>query len=265
MTSPFPGMDPFLEVSGDWRDFHASFIASCRDAINDRLPDPYVARIDERFRVVRTRQGGGRGRYPDVSVVRTEPRAASPPAEAGVATLELSPVMVRLAKTFREEVRETWIEIRREPNWDLVTSIELLSPANKSGRGFSKYPVKRDDLIDRPVHLVELDLLVVGRRPPMDDPLPPGDYYAFVSRAEARPTSEVYAWSIRRPLPTIPIPLNAPDPDLPLDLAAVFAATYRRGRYERSIDYARPLDLPLAPDDRAWAEAKARARSEQGT
>jgi hypothetical protein len=33
---------------------------------------------------------------------------------------------------------------------------------------------------------------------------------------------------------------------------------YRRGRYERSIDYQAALHLPLAAEDRAWAEALAR-------
>ena len=49
-----------------------------------------------------------------------------------------------------------------------------------------------------------------------------------------------------------------PDPDVPLDLAAVFAMIYQRGRYERSIDYTTPLDLPLKPEDRTWAEKIAR-------
>lgn len=70
--------------------------------------------------------------------------------------------------------------------------------------------------------------------------------------------SDVYAWSIRDPLPTIPIPLLAPDPDIPLDLAAIFATVFQRGRYDRSIDYSAPLGLPLAPDDRTWAEELAK-------
>jgi hypothetical protein len=60
-------------------------------------------------------------------------------------------------------------------------------------------------------------------------------------------------------LPTIPIPLKAPDPDIPLDLAAIFATVYQRARYERSIDYQAPLGLPLSPADRAWAEELARS------
>ena len=83
-----------------------------------------------------------------------------------------------------------------------------------------------------------------------------GIYHALLSRTDRRPISEVFSWSVRDPLPTIPVPLMAPDPDISLDLSAVFSTVYRRGQYERSIDYAVPLDLPLSPKDRAWAEKR---------
>ena len=67
--------------------------------------------------------------------------------------------------------------------------------------------------------------------------------------------TDVYAWSIGDPLPIIPIPLLAPDPDIPLDLAAIFQNVYQRARYERSVDYKAPLGLPLSPEHRARAEA----------
>jgi hypothetical protein len=84
--------------------------------------------------------------------------------------------------------------------------------------------------------------------------IPHGDYFAFVARAECRPDCDVYAWSIRQPLPSIPIPLKAPDPDLPLALEDAFALAYKRGRYARTTDYSRPLDLALAPEDKDWVE-----------
>ena len=101
--------------------------------------------------------------------------------------------------------------------------IELLSPSNKAEPGFSVYAKKRQELIRQPVHLVEIDFLLGGLRPPMGGPLPRGDYYAFVSRADCRPDCDVYAWSIRHPIPTIPLPLDPPDPDLPLGLATLYA------------------------------------------
>jgi hypothetical protein len=87
-----------------------------------------------------------------------------------------------------------------------------------------------------------------------------GDYHALISRRERRPLSDVYSWSIRHRLPTIPIPLLAPDPDVPLDLAAIFATVYQRGQYERSIDYT-ALNLPISATDRGWAEDLARTHA----
>ena len=158
-----------------------------------------------------------------------------------------------------EEVVEKRIAIRRFPNRELVTAIELLSPSNKQLPGSVLYDEKRLELIHQEVHLVELDLLIGGQRLPMKGELPEGHYYAFVSRAERRFLSHTYAWTIRDPLPTIPIPLKAPDPDIPLDLAPIFATVYERARLGRSIDYAAPLRLPLSQEDRAWAEALARS------
>ena len=48
MSSRFPGVDPYLDAQAYWRDFHASFITYRRDALNERLPNHYDARIDER-------------------------------------------------------------------------------------------------------------------------------------------------------------------------------------------------------------------------
>ena len=114
-------------------------------------------------------------------------------------------------------------------------------------------------LIARAVHLLELDFLIAGRRLPMGRPMR-GIYNALVSRAGRRPISDVFSWSIRDPLPIIPVSLVAPNADITLDLASVFSTAYQRGRYERSIDYAVPLELPLSPDDRTWAEELARKR-----
>ncbi len=153
------------------------------------------------------------------------------------------------------EVRRLiWIEVRRLSDRSVVTAIELLSPTNKKGAGRQDYLDKRNGILMRDVHLVELDLLVAGRRLPLGGAYPEGDYHAIIGRIESRPNFQVYSWSVRQPLPTLPIPLKVPDPDIGVDLAAVYATAYDRGRYLRSVDYSASLSLPLAADDRAWAE-----------
>ena len=64
-----------------------------------------------------------------------------------------------------------------------MTVIEILSPTNKFGSGRTEYIEKRNEWIRQPIHLVEIDLLLVGQRLPMQRPLPRADYFAFVSRS----------------------------------------------------------------------------------
>ena len=109
MTSPFPGVDPYIEAQDYWPDFHMSFITYLRDALNDVLPDHYDARIDERLSLV--------------------------DASADVGDLEPGTVPLII----EEETRETFIEIRHRPERMLVATLELLSPANKEEPGGRSY------------------------------------------------------------------------------------------------------------------------------
>jgi hypothetical protein len=247
-------MDPYLEAQGRWPGFHNALIVHCSELLNRDLPEHYVAQTDERIAMVSFDMPVG-DRIPDVLIGRDENGTAAPrsAAPAGVGTLE--PTTMQLVKR-TVEVRETWIEIYHLPEMELVTVIEILSPTNKGGSGRSDYLAKRDALIDRAVNLIEIDLLLSGRRMPLSGRLPPGDYVAIVARSERRPDAEVYSWPLRQPLPALPIPLRAPDPDVRLNLTEAFQMTYDRGGYTRVMRYGRvlPASLPISPEDRAWAE-----------
>jgi hypothetical protein len=52
----------------------------------------------------------------------------------------------------------------------------------------------------------------------MKQRIEPGGYYAIVARAARLPLAEVYRWTVREPLPPLPIPLREPDPDPLIDL-----------------------------------------------
>jgi len=161
----------------------------------------------------------------------------------------VEPVTIPLAVV--EEVREVSIRILHRPDQRLVSVLELLSPANKT-TGDAVYLARRAALITQPVNLVELDLLIGGRRLPMGRPLPAAHFYAMISRAGQRPNSQVYAWTLRDPLPAIPIPLASPDPDIIISLQKVFSTAFDRGKYERAIDYTREAELDVSPRDRQW-------------
>jgi hypothetical protein len=259
MASPFPGVDPYIEAQGFWEGFHWRFITYCCDALNDVLPDHYVADLGVHLDLLDVAQLEPRETIPDLLVSRRRRAVAGARRSTNAGgTAMIEPVINALPQG-KAEVRNVWIEIRRLPKRTPVTVIEVLSPTNKAGEGFAKYLRKRRATIRQKVNLVEVDLLLGGQRLPMVNPLPPGDYYAVVSRSEERPRSNVYAWTIRDPIPTIPIPLKRPDPDVSLKLATHFSTAYQRGRYASSIDYAMSPSTVKKAADRAWAERTARA------
>ena len=177
MPSPFPGIDPYLECQGRWLDFHARFVPALCDAINEQLPEGYVARLDERMTLVELPQEDPvQSIRPDVAVVRGESRVLGRRRQgrdlAGALTLE--PVTIPMK--FLEVESEIYLHILHLPDQKVVTVVELLSPSNKIGAGRRDYLAKRHGLTVPEVHLVELDFLIGGHRLPMERPLPRGDY-----------------------------------------------------------------------------------------
>src|SRR3954471_1069598 len=203
MPSPFPGMDPYLESPTHWSDFHARFVSSLADAINDRVPGNYIARIGEHVTVVNPvlEPPGGPSFVPDVTVVRSAAEAS----KGGTATVVAVPPPVTVTNIeFVDPHTETYVEVHRLPDLELVTVLELLSPTNKYGDGRGEYMRKRREFRQQSVNLVELDLLRAGSRFEFLEPLPPGHYYAFVSRASRPAVTDAHAWSVRSRMPAIP-------------------------------------------------------------
>jgi hypothetical protein len=139
----------------------------------------------------------------------------------------------------------------------------VLSPLNKrrGSAGRWKYLRKRAAVLESAAHLVELDLLRRGARLPTREPLPPGDYYAFVSREQLRPMVAVYAWPLPHSLPPIPVPLAGNDSEATLDLQAVFSTVYDRAGYDYSLNYRRPVEPPLSETDAVWVQEQVAAWS----
>lgn len=252
MASPFPGMDPYLEDPAFWRDFHQTFLVCWRQAIAAQLPEEYDARLDETINLVHPSEQDMETIYPDVAVTRRR-RADRSRSKNGGGTLVLEPVTI--THEYLDEYRQGRIEIRQRPDRRLVTVLELLSPTNKSGDGFAEYRIKRLSILHQKVNLVELDLLLAGKRPVHADPLPIGDYFIYVSRAGRRPTCEVYCWGLRDVLPTMPIPLKVPDKDIHIDLKSVFSAAYELGGYAPVLGYGKKPLAPLRTKDAKWAVA----------
>lgn len=259
MPSPFPGMDPYIEDPKIWSDFHGDLAAEIRAGLNQQIQPRYVARltphvtyeiveIAETYRV-----------RPDVGVWQPQPPAGG--ASVGVATITPAPVESQVR--FEMPLRLYTVEVHEVETLRLVTTIEILSPVNKAPGhpAFRQYQSKRRALLRSAAHLLELDLLRGGERPPLERPVPPAPYYVTLSRENRRPTVEVWPIQLWDRLPVLPVPLLDPDPDAPLDLGAVVATVYERGAYARLIDYRRPPPLPdLSEEETDWLDEHLRAQ-----
>jgi hypothetical protein len=248
MPSPFPGMDPYLEGEM-WQEFHATLANTIRGELLGMLPSRYTALLAKRYVIDRyppeaRRHPKGRIIYPDVHVTSIK---------EGVpvyVTSERPPV--EMISPYVEEVPLLGVEVRDIAERRLVTLIEILSPVNKEGQGASDYSRRRTRLLKKDLHLLEIDLLRGGRRIPLWGDRPPGAYYVYLSRADNRPVTQVWPVALRSPLPAVPIPLLAPDPDVSLDLQVAVNACFDLVHYERLLDYAGPPPPPnLSPEDLA--------------
>lgn len=74
MPSPFPGMDPYLEATRIWSDFHDAIAGEIRGALNETLPAPFYAQLETRPEIGINAEGHGRI-VPDVSGAAVWPPA----------------------------------------------------------------------------------------------------------------------------------------------------------------------------------------------
>ena len=252
-------MDPYIEACGLWEDFHDKLIHEIYRAIAPRLPEGYVARTGVRSYIVLMEQEGKDKNLAKPDIAITQPTTPKKPRKrngaVAVAEQDVATESVELRPFITEEFKETFIEIYAQRDERiLVTCIEVLSPSNKrpATEGWDQYARKRQAMLLGRANFIEIDLLRGGRKMPMLDPWPDSPYTLLVCRRTRAPKCRVWPVHLRRPLPVIPVPLLAPDPELSLDLNPLLADIYSLGRYDDELNYARPLTPALSDEDAVW-------------
>ena len=248
MPTPFPGMDPYLERASLWPDVHNGLIAAFRDYLAPLLRPRYFVSIEERTYLVNPDDLVFAGRA-DVAVVerwRGETGA--------VAVMEATDV-VTVDVPLRDEVRETWLEVRSTANERVVTVLEILSPTNKrAGDGREQFLEKRLGIFSTRTHVVEIDLLRAGEPMPVFGWGGTSDYRILVSRGDRRPRAALHPFRVRQPIPTFALPLLRGDDEPLVNLGEVLHRLYERAGYDLRLDYRAPAEPPLAGADAAWAD-----------
>ena len=230
MAIPFPGMDPWLESPYIWPDSHNRLTYVISDSLNERLPRPNYARLELRPEVGVVEDEGGYVRriVPDVSVVRhSGAESAVALAEPEVALSDSLEITIA-----NESIEHPMVEVR-DPSrgHQLVTLIEIVSPANKSpGSDRDAYLKKQAEVRASEASLVKIDLFRGGKRLFAALELVSAvaqhprrvDYVASLNRAWKRDAYELFLMSMTDPLSVLPLPLRQGQPEMRLNLQEFF-------------------------------------------
>jgi len=248
-TSPFPGMDPYLEESGEWSNIHTRLINAISDRLADAVTPHFSVKIETRVYIVVEDTNARRFIEPDLYLIQTRPQAATVDT-----TLQFSPYVL-VQPLYNHEVREHFIEIRDKHSHEVITTIELLSPFNKASGspGLEAFRSKRQAVMHSTTNWLEIDLLRAGERPP--EVAGKSHYYVLLKRASMFGPFEVWYFDLRDTLPRVLVPLRNPLPEVVLDLQAAFDDMYRRARLADSVNYQQaPPPPPLRSADFNWAQ-----------
>lgn len=263
LQSPFPGMDPFLEVNPSWQAFHGWFVRKLAE-----LSLPKAEEIGCWIDVERTvyqREPSGEMVLigepdvltgPDLSVSSWDNSgggtAVALAVPQAVHEIVLDPDHMERYKQEYLVVRELDDDYRR-----IVAVVELLSFANKQGNYVPKYREKRSRFLASGAHFMEIDFLRAGENPSrkLFPELASTPYFIFVARKTGMGRHEEgYPLRLQDRLPIIGLPLGPKRPDLPLDLPAAFESAYELSMGPRQIRYAeQPVPGPaLSDEDAEW-------------
>ncbi len=252
--NPFPGMNPYLERSELWHGVHTVIIAELQRWLAPRLRPEYMVRIEERMYVSEDaddavlRQAG----LPDVMVLDD---GATPSASVAVVEAPRSKDAIPVRIPYQDEQRQRYLEVIRVSNREVVALIELLSPSNKTSPGRQAYIAKRNQVFHSMSHLVEIDLLRVGRPMPVIGDVPPSHYRILVTNARSMDAiAHLYPCNINSPIPTFVMPLVEGSEGIAIDLKPIIDEVYILGSYDRDIDYQQDPEPPLSDADRVWLD-----------
>jgi len=251
MRSPFPGMNPYLENPELWSEVHSRLIVAIADDIALPLRPNYYVAVEKRTYMAEPDDSILVG-IADVSVF-AKSAVNQGGSQTATAVFPSASEPLTVTVPLMEEVQERYLEIREVKTGAVVTTLEVLSPKNKrSKEGRDAYLRKRQQILASLTHLVEIDLLRVGKPMPIQGNPPNVDYRILVSRGNRRPTAQLYAFSLRDAIPRFSLPLRFGDAEPLVDLNEIFNGVYERAGFDLRIDYRQPPQPPLSEDDLSW-------------
>lgn len=259
MSSPFPGMNPYLEHPDLWSEVHHRLITAIADDITSHLSQKYRVAIEKRIYRPDTEDSVLIG-IADVAIFQAKKTSQTSDLSRGqtaVMTLPTETENKSLTVTLPLplEIKEGYLEIREVATGKVITVIEVLSPTNKKTKeGRKAYLQKREELLKSDTNLVEIDLIITGDKMPILTNIPETDYRILIARSHLLPSAQLFAFTVRESISNFPIPLQPGEQDIELNVQDLLLGIYERARFDLTIDYNQNPVPDLLVKDREWMD-----------
>lgn len=252
MVSPFPGMNPYLEHPELFPGLHHLLISEIARFLSPRLRPKYRVAVEVRMYET-TDESSLLVGIPDVSIKSTSATTSFDNLNVALATPSTEPARVILPMPIT--IREGYLEVKEVATEALITTIEILSAANKrSGKGRKAYEEKREEVLRSRTNLVEIDLLRKGQAMPFTGNTISSDYRILICRGQERPYGNLYAFNLQNVIPAFSLPLRPGDTEPTLDLQELLNSVYDIYDYDLVVDYSKDVIPSLSPDNAAWLD-----------
>ncbi|HEY9804503.1 MAG TPA: DUF4058 family protein [Leptolyngbyaceae cyanobacterium] len=266
MTSPFSGMNPYLENPDLWSEVHHRLITAIADDISSHLSEKYRVAIAKRTYRLNSEDSLLIG-IPDVAILAIKPQVENSDLSASnTATITLSEnKSVTVTVPLPLEIKEGYLEIREVSTGRVITVIEVLSPTNKlTKEGRSSYLKKREQLLESDTNLLEIDLIRSGEIMPIIANIPNTDYRILIIRSHCLPSAQLFAFTVRDSIPSFPIPLQKGEAEIEVNLQDILLGIYQRARFDLTLNYHQNPVPDLLEKDREWMDILLREKGKRG-
>ncbi|QYX32235.1 DUF4058 family protein [Sphaerospermopsis torques-reginae] len=266
MTSPFPGMNPYLENPDLWSEVHHRLITAIAIAISPPLRPKYRVAIEKRTYRTDSEDSLLVG-IPDVTILSVKQKTQKSDNYTATATLstETANKSVDVTLPLPLEIKEGYLEIREVSTGKVVTVIEVLSPTNKRTKeGRKSYLEKRENILQGDTNLVEIDLIRAGEKMPMITHIADTDYRILIVRSYRLPSAQLFAFSVRETIPNFTIPLQKGEQEIEVNLQDLLLEIYEQAGFDLTLDYNIPPVPDLSVEAQEWMDKLLREQGRRG-
>jgi hypothetical protein len=252
MSSPFPGMNPYLEHPELFPGLHHLLISEIARFLSPQLRPKYRVAVEVRTYETSDEDSLQVG-IPDVTIRSRQTAKDSTINNVAVAEPTVEPVKVRIPIPLT--IKEGYLEVREVGTEALITTIEILSPSNKRSRkGRQKYLKKRETILETRTNLVEIDLLRKGQPMPIVENKIQSNYRILIYRGDTRPIADLYAFNLQNIIPSFSLPLRSDDREPVINLQELLNQVYEIYDYDLVVDFSQEAVPALNEEEKVWVD-----------